>query len=43
VAQRAYGKAIGPSALDTAVELRDQNILKMVEEAVQHREVHLAY
>jgi EAL domain-containing protein (putative c-di-GMP-specific phosphodiesterase class I) len=43
VAQRAFGKVIGPSALDTAVGLRDQNILRTVEDAVQHREVHLAY
>lgn len=43
MAQRAFRKAIGPSALDTAADLRDRNILRIVEDAVQHREVQLAF
>jgi len=41
--QRATPKAIGPSALDMAAQRRDQNILTLVETAVAHREVKLAF
>ncbi|MCK0151623.1 EAL domain-containing protein [Marivita sp. S6314] len=43
MAQRASRKAFGPSPLDAAVQTRDQNILSVVEEAVRHREVRLAF
>ena len=36
-------KAIGPSPIDLAAQKRDHNILRVVEEAVRHREVRLAY
>ncbi|WP_439122862.1 EAL domain-containing protein [Marivita sp.] len=36
-------RTIGSSPLDTAVQTRDQNILQIVEDAVQHREVCLAF
>lgn len=43
MAERSFRRTIGPSALDTAADLRDRNILRIVEEAVQHREVRLAF
>ncbi|MFP7674795.1 EAL domain-containing protein [Marivita sp. S0852] len=41
--QRATRKTIGASALDKAVQVRDRDILSMVEDAVHHREVRLAF
>ena len=41
--QRAMRQKIGSSPLDTAVQTRDQNILRIVEDAVEHREVRLAF
>jgi len=43
MAQRDFRKTIGPSALDTAVQTRDRDILSMVEQAVHFREVRLAF
>ena len=40
---RAHHRVKGPSALDNAVLTRDRDILSIVEDAVQHREVKLAY
>ena len=40
---RAIRRTLGPSPLDTAAQQRDQNILHIVEEAVRHREVRLAF
>lgn len=36
-------RTLGPSPLDMAVHNRDQNILQIVEDAVHHREVRLAF
>ncbi|WP_299786236.1 EAL domain-containing protein [uncultured Marivita sp.] len=41
--QRAVRKTLGPSPLDAAVLTRDRGILAMVEDAVHHREVRLAF
>ncbi len=41
--QRAVRKTLGPSPLDMAVQTRDQDILTIVEDAVRHREVRLAF
>jgi EAL domain-containing protein (putative c-di-GMP-specific phosphodiesterase class I) len=43
MAQRGKPRMTGPSALETAVQMRDRDILRVVEEAIQHREVRLAY
>ena len=43
MAQRAVRHGFGPSPLDAAVQTRDQDILRIVEDAVQHREVKLAF
>lgn len=43
VPHRAIRRTLGPSPLDTAAQQRDQNILHIVEEAVRHREVRLAF
>ena len=43
MAQRAVRKTLGPSPLDAAAQTRDLNILGIVEEAIRHREVRLAY
>ena len=43
MAQRGKPRAQGPSALDSAVQMRDRDILRVVEDAVHHREVKLAY
>ncbi len=43
MAQRGKPRITGPSALETAVQMRDRDILRVVEEAIQHREVRLAY
>ncbi len=40
---RALRKTLGPSPLDTAAQKRDQDILRIVEDAVTHREVRLAF
>ncbi|MCI5110098.1 MAG: EAL domain-containing protein [Marivita sp.] len=40
---RAVRKTLGPSPLDAAAQTRDLNILGIVEEAIRHREVRLAY
>lgn len=40
---RAVRKTTGPSPLDAAAQTRDQDILNIVEEAIQHREVRLAF
>lgn len=41
--QRAVRKSLGISPLEQAAQQRDQNILKLVEDAVRHREVRLAF
>lgn len=43
MAQRGKPRVLGPSALETAVEMRDRDILRVVEDAVHHREAKLAY
>lgn len=40
---RAVRKTLGPSPLDAAAQTRDQNILVIVEDAIRHREVRLAF
>ena len=40
---RAVRKTQGPSPLDAAAQIRDFGILAIVEEAIRHREVRLAY
>ncbi|MCL3881828.1 EAL domain-containing protein [Marivita sp. GX14005] len=40
---RAARRPAGPSPLDTAAHLRDRAVLSMVEQAVEHREVRLAF
>lgn len=40
---RTLRKTLGPSPLDLAAQKRDQDILRIVEDAVHHREVRLAF
>ena len=40
---QAKKRPVGLSALDTAAQLRDRDILRVVEDAVAHREVKLAF
>ena len=40
---KATRRTLGPTPLDMAVHNRDQNILQIVEDAVRHREVRLAF
>jgi len=43
MAQRSVRNTFGPSPIEMAVRSRDQDILRIVEEAVHHREVRLAF